>query len=475
MNASIQIANTSSNHLKVVSRFFVEYIQVRFQQNNFLYPTENPIFSKNQSMLRGTWLRVVLFNFLVAALMGLVLRYAWVVELSFMDFRNVMHAHSHVAMLGWLFMVLYALAIDFFVHPAIAKKPIFSALFWLSQVSVVGMMFSFPVQGYGAVSIAFTTMHLLVAYAAAFVLLRHMARDGSFSGFLMRSALVLMIFSTIGVWLLGPIQSGLFGDEVLYHMSIQFFLHFQFNGWFTFAVLALVFRQMELKGTDIPRSQFRLFFGLLITSCLLTYALAVTWANPENWLFWINGAGVVVQLGALVAFWAILKKNLGAFQSTSKMVRALYWVAFISFALKIIIQTVVVIPEVAKISYTIRNFVIGFIHLTMLGSISCYVLGLLLQKDYLSKTSKATLLGLNALILGFVLTEGLLSLQGMALWMRMGFWEYYYEGIFLASIFLPLGIALLLFAPKHAHSSASSMEVEPETNFINHHNTNQKP
>lgn len=403
-------------------------------------------------MLKGIWLRVVLFNFFVAALMGLLLRFAWVVEIPFMDFKYMMHAHSHVAMLGWLFMVLYALVLDYFLKPEEAKRPVYTVLFWLSQISVIGMMFSFPLQGYGAISITFTTLHLLVSYAAAVTLMRNIPRDGSPSGVLIRSSLALMIFSTIGVWLLAPIQAGLFGNDVLYHMSIQFFLHFQFNGWFTFAVLAFVFKQMELKGAEIPRQQFWTFFGLLIVSSILTYALAVTWANPENWLFWINGAGVVIQLGALVAFLIILQKNLDAFRSTSKMVRALYWVAFISFALKIIIQTVVVIPEIAKISYTIRNFVIGFIHLTMLGSISCYILGLLLEKNFLSKTSKLVHWGLISLIIGFVLSEGFLSLQGLALWMRMGFWEFYYEGVFAVSVFLPLGIALILFA-KSSHST----------------------
>ena len=46
--------------------------------------------------MNKSWILLSLFNFLVAAVMGLVLRGAFVWEINWMDYRNLMHGHSHV-------------------------------------------------------------------------------------------------------------------------------------------------------------------------------------------------------------------------------------------------------------------------------------------------------------------------------------------------------------------------------------------
>ena len=101
-----------------------------------------------------------LVNFLIAALMGLVLRYAFIGELNF-NYRFLTHAHSHVAMLGWVYLMIYVLFVHYFVPE---KKPVFTRLFWLTQLAVVGMMLSFPLQGYAAISILFSTLHIFCSY-----------------------------------------------------------------------------------------------------------------------------------------------------------------------------------------------------------------------------------------------------------------------------------------------------------------------
>lgn len=422
-----------------LSRFFLSF--------NLAVSGLNINFKSNHKLLmKPTWLQTVFLNFFIAACMGLLLRLIHVIEIPWMDFKNMMHAHSHVAMLGWLFMAFYGLILDRFTSAEEAGKRIHSYLFWAAQLSVVGMMFSFPVQGYGAISIAFTTAHLIIAYTIAVRLLRAIRRSATPSTLLIRTALILMVISTIGVWLLGPIKAGWFGNSVVYYASIQFFLHFQFNGWFTFAALALVFHQIEQSGQHISKQHFRWFFGLLLTSVVLTYALSVAWSTPEEWLFWINGTGVIVQLFALGVFLAIVWKHRQVFLiKGGHLLNTLYALAIISFAIKILIQTAVVIPQVAVMSYTIRQFVVGFIHLTMLGSISLYLLAVLNSHQNNILSNYANNSGLILIALGFVFTEGLLFLQGTFLWMALGFLPLYYELILIASVFIPLGILLFLF------------------------------
>ena len=53
------------------------------------------------------WFWVALLNFVLAAVAGILLRYAFVQELEWMQYRHFQHAHSHVAMLGWIFLGIW--------------------------------------------------------------------------------------------------------------------------------------------------------------------------------------------------------------------------------------------------------------------------------------------------------------------------------------------------------------------------------
>lgn len=389
------------------------------------------------------WFRIALLNLVLATLLGALLRYAFVGELAWMQFRNVLHAHSHVAMLGWGYMALYALFVAFFIADERRLK-FYNRLFWLTQISVLGMLFSFPVQGYGAASIAFSTLHILLSYVWAW---RFWADTQSNTPgwplHFARAALVFMVISTLGVWSIGPVITDGFRSATFFHLAVQFFLHFQFNGWFIFAALALALRFLEQKGIVLPGRRIKLFFWLLSVSCLLTYALAVAWSNPLPVVFAVNGAGVAIQLAALVAFgvliWPQQKALLALFYGWNK---SLLLLAFFSFAGKILVQTAVVIPFIAKAAYTIRNYVIGFIHLILLGALSCLVFSLAIRSSLFHSRTALARLGLVLFVAGLLGSEALLFLQGTLLWGAKGFLPYYYEMLFGVSALVPLGAAL---------------------------------
>ena len=103
---------------------------------------------------------VCLFNFLIAALLGLALRYSFLGSIE-VNYRFLTHAHSHVAMLGWVYLMLYVCIAHYFVPE---QKPIYTKLFWVTEFAVLGMVLSFPFQGYAAVSISFSTLHIFCSY-----------------------------------------------------------------------------------------------------------------------------------------------------------------------------------------------------------------------------------------------------------------------------------------------------------------------
>ncbi|WP_100613966.1 hypothetical protein [Confluentibacter citreus] len=380
---------------------------------------------------------VCLLNFFIAAVFGLLLRYVFVQPIEF-NYRYLTHAHSHVAMLGWVYLMLFTLIVHYFIPN---KKPIYNRLFWVTQLAVVGMLISFPFQGYAAVSISFSTLHIFCSYYFAYLIFKHHKTNHKGTSRLLKMALAFMLVSTIGVWCLGPAVAMLGQASAFYQIAIQFFLHFQFNGWFLLAVIAVFFHKLQLQDSK----QFRLFFKFLIISTILTFAMPVNWFAPHPVLLWINGIGVICQLTALFYFVIIAKSPLKKLlQTQATITKYMYVFALVCFVLKIVLQSASLIPEVSNLAYQHRNFVIGFIHLTMLGVISGFLFAFLLQNS-LIKHSKTLTFGMYAFILGFVLTELILLIQGGFFYFGIGLLPNYYLILFLCSMLLPLGVGCLIY------------------------------
>ncbi len=398
--------------------------------------------------MNAQWFKTALVNLLIAAILGSLLRYAFVDELSWMKYKNILHAHSHVAMLGWVYLALYNLLLYAFLPPGLVARPVYRRLFWLAQVSVVGMFISFPIQGYAGFSIAFSTLHVLVSYVFVWQFWRDLNsgdEKAAFSVLLAKTALVFMVVSTISLWLLGPIIMTDLKRTALYYMCVQFFLHFQFNGWFLLGVLALFFKRFEGHGIHFDRKRQRLFYGLVMVSTLSTYALAVAWSNPKPIVFWVNSIGVLVQLAAIIVLVALYRPH--ARQVSALLApweKGLFVIAAVGLLLKVAVQTAVAIPQIATIAYTIRNYVIGFIHLVLLGVISSFILAQAIEKGVIPVRRSVARTGIVFFVAGFLLSELLLFLQGTLLWAQIGFMPWYYELLFGASLLIPFGVLLLL-------------------------------
>lgn len=392
--------------------------------------------------MKKNWILICFVNFFIAALMGLFLRWMYIAPISGVNFQYLMHGHSHVAMLGWVYLMLYCLIIHFFVPKEKQQKPIYNRLFWVTEMAVVGMMIDFPAQGYAFASIVFSTLHIFCSYYFCYLIWKDAKTNTYPEKRMLHTSLFFLIFSTLGVWCLGP-AVGLMGkSSPFYQIAIQFFLHFQFNGWFLFAVLALFFKQSKIK---IDEKKFHLFYNLFVTATVLTLALPVSWSLTNPIFYWINNAGIMIQLLCFVLFAKLIQPHYKVFFAPlSPLAKTVYRFALCSFALKVIIQLIVLVPELAQVSHEIRNFVIGYIHLMMLGIITGFLFGFALQNDYLNSQNNIQKWGVKIFLLGFVATEILLFLQGTWLFLRIGSIPNYYQVLFLASIFLPLGLLFVI-------------------------------
>ena len=388
------------------------------------------------------WIICCLVNFIVASIIGLLMRFAYLFPLKNINYIYLLHAHSHVAMLGWAYLMIYTLIVHVFIPKDKADKPIYNQLFWITEFTVVGMMISFPLQGYALFSIVFSTLHILLSYVFCWLVWKDCSKDKMGVEKLLITSILFMLFSTFGVWCLGPTINMLGKQSVFYQIAIQFFLHFQFNGWFLFAILALFIKQFK---NEIEAKQFRIFLKLLVLTTLFTVTFPISWFIENQILKWINALGVLLQLISFLYFYKMLQPQISQFKANINSISKLTYVfALSALFLKITLQFVVLAPNLTEVSHQIRNWVIGFIHLTTLGIITGFLFGILLQNNLLPRKAYLLKIGVKCFFFGYVITEILLFLQGIFYFLDKGLLFGYYEAIFGASIFIVAGLLLIL-------------------------------
>src|SRR5690606_9532637 len=124
-----------------------------------------------------------------------------------------------------------------------------------------------------------------------------------------RWGLLFMVISAIGPFGLGAIMAKGLSGTPLYNLSIYFYLHFQYNGWFTFAVLGLFFLCLEKNNIAIDNKNARTFLWLMVISCIAGFALSVLWTKPADWIYAVGYVTVILQLAAAFFLYKILKRN----------------------------------------------------------------------------------------------------------------------------------------------------------------------
>src|SRR5699024_3221664 len=90
--------------------------------------------------------------------------------------------------------------------------------------------------------------------------------------------------------------------------------------------------------------------------------------------------------------------------------------------------------------------IIGYLHFTLLGFVSIFVLTQFLMTGLMNSFREATTLGLVVFLIGFVLNEGLLFLMGLLQWLHAGAIPYAMHGLLGAALFLLAGILILWFS-----------------------------
>lgn len=395
------------------------------------------------------WLKFSVVNLLLVAVLGVLMRYKIGFEFPYFNQKSLQHAHSHFAFAGWVTHTIMTLMISFLHKNAkldFSSKPYLTLLIG-NLICSYGMFFSFIYQGYGSISITFSTLTIFISYLFTYFFIRDLKKTSieQSTQLWFKGALFFNVMSSIGTFYLAYMMATKNVIQNHYLSSIYYYLHFQYNGWFLFACLGFVYLFLELKDTE-NKNYKRIFYWFFI-SCIPTYFLSILWAKLPVWVFVVTVLATLLQTLAWLKLVLLLKARAIKFlKNTHPILRIVFVCVCIAMSLKIVFQLLSTIPSLSQLAFGFRPIVIAYLHLVLLALISLFLLFNIYVNNLLLFNRRA-LNGLKIILIGVLLNEIVLAIQGTAAlsYTRIPFVN---EGLFLVSLCILLGTLILCLSFK---------------------------
>ncbi len=333
------------------------------------------------------------------------------------DYANLRHAHSHLAFLGWVYSAFYLAFVQLHLRPE-SFSIHFRKLFWLTQLSIVGMSVSFLWQGYGAVSIGFLTLHTLLAYRFIWKFWMRWQPDWKMtSSWFSGSALVLFALSTLGPFAIAPIQILGGGNPLWMKMAVHYYLHFQYNGWFIFGMLGLLLKTMENRNIIWSQHWTRWQFGLMSVAVFPAYFVTLASSGLPGWTANLATAGVWLQwVGYTLFFYLFLSKKMLAQTDGGKWGNLVLGFALCMLFIKFNFEIIGATPPFSSFLAPFSQYlIIGYLHLVFLGAVTPFLWWILTKKTVNPIKIKLAWAAAALYIPGFAGSEFIIIMFGLHL------------------------------------------------------------
>jgi hypothetical protein len=316
--------------------------------------------------------------FLVAALTGVLLRFglylgmpAWA-----QNFTAVRHAHSHLMYFGWATLAIMAMI--WHQLPRWTQTPLPRAVGWQMAVTALAALLSFPAfwrNGYGLTQIGPAALPLgsiVAGWNGIMWILFALCYRRATAHLTQRPlpvqlwdwAILLLLLAWVGAFGLVPLvileSTSLFLQQMLLHLFLDLFA----VGWFTLALLGLLWSWI---GQQQPLPRWLPTRSLAL--CLApTFFLGVSPLLVPTPLFWISA---LANLGAAVG----LAWHLGALWQRRSSLPVLVRFGLVALGLHLLIALPLLWPGLWQWSAgtPLRIF---YLHNLLLGWISSGLLGL---------------------------------------------------------------------------------------------------
>ncbi len=370
---------------------------------------------------------------------GTLLRIQWTgVVPAWFNSRYLLHAHSHVALLGWAFVAYFGLL---FRDSRFARPRWGSLVCELLLLALIGALFvAYLYQGYAFWSIVLSALHILVTLALVWLWVEGPRRrlTAAARSWIDLSALWLVV-STVGpLMLAGGVPMG----AVWIDAWVGYYLTLLFNGWLLFGVVGLLVDRFGVDASadvdGVPNPWVRRLMAVgVIPGVLPRFDPWITLPGLD----WIGWVGLALVGGGLVV--VAVRLHLGEAApgdgaATTALPRR--WLAHsvrVAMALTGVAVVVGGFPPLTDTLAGAHNLVIGFVHLHLLAFVTAALVLLLYRTGWAAGVLfLGGVWGMVAVLLGV----GVFELLG-----RPVFWPVQ-QVLAVAGVLALMGVALLPLA-----------------------------
>lgn len=388
------------------------------------------------------WNFISILFFLIIALLGTYLRSYIYIPLLF-EYRNLVHAHSHIAFQGWLYLASFMLLTRLYLSPTGYKKGRYALQFRITLLVLIGILISFILQGYAFYSILFSVLFQLLNYWFIYRFIKDYRKEKksqTISILFIYTGLFFNLISSVFPFFIGFFSAKKDISHEIYNALVYSFLHFQYNAWFLFIAIGLFIRSLEEKKIRIPRKLCIHFYILLLISVIPAVALSMGGMSFFSTIRNIAYTASVLQILAGICLIIILIKVLPLFfQQTSKLVNYFWGIFLVCLLLKISIQSISILPWLQSLAFVEKNLILSYLHLVFIGVLSTSFLVSLIEQKFLS-INLWLKIGAAVGFLGFLITELIMFLGGFHIF-------YSQEIMIFGSVLMTLGILFFLINP----------------------------
>lgn len=348
--------------------------------------------------------------FAIVVCLGIFMRSVQVADYPFVfNYRNIVHTHSHLALLGFVYVMLSAILARTFIPFNTQLYKRYQWLFYITQFSVLGMLCSFPFQGYGAISISFSSVFIICTYFFAKFFIKYATSP------FVKMGIFYLILSSLGIWFM-PVTIVKFGKfSEMYMCSIAFFLHFQYNGWMLSSLMGLFVKKYgwDIQYPQLIKRIFILFQAGIIGS------LFISWVGYFSYPIYyiVGGVSVLIWLTSVIMILRLYLKT------QPKSFLATVFICF--FIAKVAMMFTGAFPVLTPYLFKNIDLLISYLHFNFLGIVT---IGLLL---FLEEVYKVNRWLIYLFLFCFITTEGLIVYKGFSVIGNYPIFSNFYEYLWL--------------------------------------------
>ncbi len=369
------------------------------------------------------------------------MRSKYIFEVPF-EFRNLVHAHSHTAFQGWIYLIIFLMLCKLYLRQEQFNKGRYKLQFHLTIVVLIGILVSFAIQGYKMYSIIFSTLFQVLNYWFIFRFYNDLkSHQNTIDVKFIKMGIWLGLLSTVMPILIGVLVAKKEQGTELYNAFVYTFLHLQYNGWFFFIAVGLFYKFLMMKGIEFKNEFAIKSFKYLAISVIPAIFLSFLGMSISDKVLPIATIAAGIQLLAVFYFYKSFSSKFSEINNNERLGFKLFMNSFvIGFGIKILLQGLSAYPDFKELAFMNKYNLLAYMHLTFIGVLTFLFLALMIYMKWFKK-GKILNVGIIVLFLGFVFSEALLGINGLGTYTAPKYLYY-------ASLLMVAGILLLLISPK---------------------------